>query len=314
VHRVGICGSELGGYLGHNSLRKPPLVMGHEFAGEIAAVSAGAALADGRVAIVGQRVTVNPLVTCGACEFCRDGRDSLCLNRQLIGAHRPGAMAERVIVPARNCLELPDLLSMTSGSLTEPLACAIRAVGMSALTPGRTLAILGAGPIGLLCLAVARRAGVCDVLVSDIAGSRLAVASAWGASATINGRDEDVVARCHAMRAGGVHTVIDAVGTDQTRAQAVAAVANGGTVVLIGLHAEASPLSVNVVIRREITLRGTFAYSRQDFADALTLLADGVGAVDASWLAEQPLALGKAAFDALVDGVAPAAKIVLTVP
>src|SRR5262249_54480951 len=106
VDAVGICGSELSGYLGQNSLRVPPLVMGHEFAGTVGAI--GADLVSLRI---GDRVTVNPLIGCGECALCRLGLENLCPKRQIIGIHRPGAFAEQVAVPATCCTRLPDGLS-----------------------------------------------------------------------------------------------------------------------------------------------------------------------------------------------------------
>jgi threonine dehydrogenase-like Zn-dependent dehydrogenase len=154
VQTAGICGSELSGYLGQNSLRRPPLIMGHEFVGTVAAL--GAQVAD---RAIGERVTVNPMVPDGTCVMCHSGAEHLCLNRSLIGAHRPGAFAEYVAVPARVCYTLPDTLDDITGTLVEPLACALRAVAHAEVTLGSRVLILGAGPIGLLALVAALRAG-----------------------------------------------------------------------------------------------------------------------------------------------------------
>ncbi len=311
VDAVGICGSELGGYLGHNSLRVPPLIMGHEAAGTLTAITPGARLANGEPAIVGARVTFNPLISCGTCAYCARGRENLCPNRKLIGAHRPGAFAEHVTLPAAQCYALPDALSFVAGSLAEPLACAVRAVQTAALAPESALVILGAGPIGLFCLLAAREAGVLDVTISDVDQRRLALAEAWGARHTIHARDVDAVQTIRATRAHGVDAVIDAVGSDVTRAQAVQAVMPGGHVVLIGLHAEASPLAANYVVRQEITLSGTFGYVRADFELALRMLTSNRVPIAPDWLSERPLAAGRDAFEELVDGRSLFAKIVL---
>ncbi len=312
VTAAGICGSELSGYLGQNSLRRPPLVMGHEAAGRIAQ-SDGGTLADGSTPQAGQRVTFNPLVACGTCDLCRAGRSNLCRNRTLIGAHRPGAFAQFVAVPAAQCWPLPEQLDDVAGSLTEPLACAIRAVTLSQARSDEPLLILGAGPIGLCCVAAARAAGIGQIMVSDIAAQRLAVAEQWGAQQAVNAREQDVVAAAQQFAPGGVAAVIDAVGTDATRAQAVEAVIPGGRVVFIGLHAEASPLAANYVIRQEITITGSFTYSMDEFKHALDLLSQGVVRPSQSWIEERPLDGGPDAFDALVDGRAATSKIVLRV-
>ncbi len=312
VTAAGICGSELSGYLGQNSLRRPPLVMGHEAAGRITQAASGT-LADGSTPHSGQRVTFNPLVACGTCDLCRRGRTNLCRNRTLIGAHRPGAFAQFVAVPAAQCWPLPDHLDDVAGSLTEPLACAIRAVALSRVQSDEPLLILGAGPIGLCCLAAARAAGVEQIMVSDIAAQRLAVAEQWGAHAVANAREQDVVAAAQQSAPGGVAAVIDAVGTDATRTQAVEAVIPGGRVVFIGLHAEASPLATNYLIRQEVTITGSFTYTMDEFKQALDLLSGGIVRPNSDWLEERPLNAAPDAFDELVDGRAATSKIVLRV-
>lgn len=310
VSAVGICGSEISGYLGHNSLRVPPLIMGHEASGRIVRV-AGGICADGSIPQVGMRVTFNPLVVCGACDRCLAGRSNLCRRRHLIGAHRPGAFARFVGVPAAQCWPLPDALSELAGALTEPLACAVRAVAHAEVGSGGDLVILGAGPIGLCCLAAARAAGVAKIVVSDLSARRLAVAQRWGAHAVVDASAGDALAALQALFPGGAGAVIDAVGAATTRAQAIQAVVPGGRVVFIGLHDEESPLAANYLVRQEITIVGSFAYTRSDFAQALELLQQGQVPADGEWLDERPLSAGPAAFAELVASANAPTKIVL---
>ena len=311
VATTGICGSELSGFLGHNSLRVPPLIMGHECAGKVVQ-GAGETFATGDIAAVGTPITFNPLIACGTCDRCLAGRANLCRQRQLIGAHRPGAFAQYVAVPARQCYPLPDQLSLVAGSLVEPLACSIRAVALAGVQPHERLLILGAGPIGLFALAAARTQGVEQIIISDVATQRLEIALRWGACEVINGRERDVVAFVREQYPGGVDSVIDAVGATPVRTQAIRAVRPGGRVVLIGLHDEESVLPANYLIRQEITLAGSFAYTETDFTQAIDLLARGLVRPSGDWLEERPLRDGPAAFAELVDGKARAAKIVLT--
>lgn len=313
VGAVGICGSELGGFLGHNSLRRPPLIMGHEAAGQIVEI-AGGTLADGTVPAVGDRVTFNPLVTCGVCDRCRAGRENLCRERQLLGAHRPGAFAEYIAVPARQCYRLPDAISLVAGSLAEPLACGVRAVEQAGVRPESSLLILGAGPIGLCCVAVARSLGVENIIVGDMSPARLAIARDWGARTTINVREENALAAIERLSPGGVEIVIDAVGATGVRNQALAALVPGGRVVFIGLHDEESVLPANVMVRQELEIVGTFAYTPADFTRAVELLVQGTLKPGSEWLEERPLAAGPAAFADLVDSRTEIAKIVLTLP
>jgi L-iditol 2-dehydrogenase len=312
VHVAGICGSELSGYLGQNSLRVPPLVMGHEAAGEVVAITEGT-FADGSPVRVGTRVTFNPLIGCGDCDRCRAGLPHLCRQRQLIGAHRSGAFAQWVAVPATQCYPLPADFSDTIAALTEPLACSLRAVKRTQAGPEQSLLILGAGPIGLFALMAARAEGMRRIYVSDLSESRLEVARQWGASETINAQDHDVLETIRELVPGGSDTVIDAVGADATRAQAVQAVVPGGTVVFIGLHNETSLLAANYLVRQEITLRGSFGYDRSDFEQALDLLRHGLLPSEGNWLEERPLASGPSAFADLVAGKVAATKIALRV-
>ena len=312
VHVASICGSELSGYLGQNSLRVPPLVMGHEAAGEVVAITEGT-FADDSPVRTGTRVTFNPLIGCGDCDRCRIGLPHLCRQRQLIGAHRSGAFAQFVAVPAGQCYPLPADFSDTTAALTEPLACSLRAVKRTRACPEQSLLILGAGPIGLFALMAAQEEGIQRIYVSDLSESRLAVARQWGASEIINARQSDVLATIREIAPGGCDAVIDAVGSNATRAQAVQAVVPGGTVVFIGLHDETSPLATNYLVRQEITLRGSFGYDRSDFEQAFNFLQRGLLPSEGSWLEERPLASGPSSFAELVDGKATATKIALRV-
>lgn len=312
VNAAGICGSELSGYLGENSLRKPPLVMGHEASGQVVQVTEGT-FHDGSPARIDTRVTFNPLITCGQCDRCRANRPNLCRARQIIGIHRPGAFANYVAVPAQLCYPLPDTMTDSIASLTEPLACSVRAVSLTHVQPEQSLLILGAGPIGLFCLAAAKALGIQKIVISDMSPSRLAIASRWGAQATINVGEQDVVDTIQTLFPGGVDTVIDAVGLNSTRSQAVQAVVPGGQVVFIGLHHESSPLEANYLVRQEVTISGSFSYTPVDFDLAFGYLQQGLLQAETDWLEERPLADGGDAFAELIAGSVAATKIVLRV-
>ncbi len=312
VSAAGICGSELSGYLGQNSLRVPPLIMGHEFSGRVVAANRDTAVAPALVP--GRRVAINPLVGCGVCALCGAGLPNLCRQRRIIGAHCAGGFARYVTVPAAQCSPLPDRVSDVAGALAEPLACAVRAVQHAQWRQEEgALLILGAGTIGLFCLAVARASGTHGtIVISDIVEERLSVARAWGATTAINGRNADATQALRAVLPDGAACVIDAVGADATRALALQMVRPGGRAVYIGLHDERSPLAANYLVRQEITIQGSFAYTPTDFAGALDLLASAAVVPSAVWVEERPLSMGAAAFAGLVDGSITVAKIVLT--
>ncbi|MYD09763.1 MAG: alcohol dehydrogenase catalytic domain-containing protein [Chloroflexi bacterium] len=310
VRHAGICGSELSGYLGHNALRVPPLIMGHEFAGEIVAV--GARTPSIRLDLaVGALVTVNPLWYCGDCPSCAAGVNQLCANRRLLGAHRPGAFAELISAPAQLALPLPDGMDTRIGALTEPVGCAVRIAEMAGNVAGQDCLIIGAGPIGLLSLQMLRLEGAARVFIAEIDGARLAMGEALG-GIPLQPRETDTVAAVMAATDGaGVAVSVDAVGTAGTREQCVAATQASGTVVLSGLHEETSAMPVAAMIRSEIVARGCFAYSPANFARALDLLDQGAIRLD-PWIHEAPLAEGGRWFERLIEAPGDVSKVLLT--
>jgi len=176
----GICGSELSGYLGKNSLRKPPLIFGHEFSGLIIAL--GDSTADIHRGIrIGTRVTANPLVTCGSCRYCRQGMEQLCVDRQLLSASLPGSNAAYVKVPVRCVHSIPDHVSLEQGALTEPIACAVRAVDLGRVSSQTEALVVGMGPIGLFIVQVLQANGVQRIIVADTNAERLEYARTLGA-------------------------------------------------------------------------------------------------------------------------------------
>jgi 2-desacetyl-2-hydroxyethyl bacteriochlorophyllide A dehydrogenase len=305
----GICGSELSGYLGQNSLRRPPLVMGHEFSGEIVDLGSQVArLKPGLAA--GQRVTSNPLIYCGFCRACLAGRHNLCRQRQILGVHRPGSYADMIKVPAQQVYLVPDQLSLEHAALTEPVGCAVRAVKLADVTALDTLLITGLGPIGLLVLQVARTFGLTKILATDTDPHRRAIGEQFGVR-VLNPLAENVVEVVRAETDGlGADAVIDAVGLTITRQQCIEAVRPGGSLILVGLHDEESQIQSNLVIRKEVKLLGSFAYTPLDFEDALAWLAAGQVQID-PWLLKAPLAAGRECFERLLAEPGPVAKILL---
>ena len=299
VAAVGICGSDMHAYHGHDERRPAPLILGHE--------AAGTALS-GKHA--GRRVTVNPLVTCGGCDFCLGWRSHLCRSRQILSMMpRPGAFAELVRVPEQNLVEVPDGFDIVKAALAEPVAVSYHAVqlGLSAMArpaSGAHCAVLGGGAIGLAAALVLAMEGVGDIHVGETNPAR---------RATIT-RD----ARLHAYgpgdanepKAATVDLVIDAVGADATRAAACRLVRAGGAIVHIGLLPGSGGLDVRKLTLQEVTFIGSYCYTMVDFRATVAALASGrLGGLD--WFEERPLQAGARAFADLDGGRTGAAKIIL---
>jgi threonine dehydrogenase-like Zn-dependent dehydrogenase len=303
----GICGSELSGFLGQNSLRKPPLVFGHELSGWVEAVGDGAADTPGLD--VGTPVTANPLVTCGRCDYCITGRQELCSERRLLGAHLPGCNADLVVVPASSVLPVPAGMNLQAAAMVEPAACAVRAVEASGAGPTSRALVLGAGPIGLFLVQVLLAHGVRDVYIADLNTERLKMAQGLGALPVQAGPDGVADLVVAATAGCGVTVSFDAVGTPATRRDCLASTAPGGVLVLVGLHSDETSFPVNTVIRSEVTMKGIFAYSDANFRTALNWLADGrIGLRDGIVVA--PLSSGPEWYARLVQGDG-AAKVLL---
>lgn len=302
----GICGSELSGYLGKNSLRRPPLIFGHEFSGTIEQV--GDAVTE---FTVGQRVTANPLVTCMKCEKCISGRQQLCVSRRLLSAALPGSNAEYVKIPSDFVYPIPDSLDLQSAAMTEPVACAVRSVELASPKPTDSVLIIGMGPIGLLALRVFKLHGVSQIIAVDMNRERLHLAQKSGATSIFCPSDGDAVEFVKQATGGrGVDIALDAVGADLTRQQCVMSCTSGGRVVFTGLHAEESALPINWIIRNEIQLLGAFAYSSDNFRTALNLLSEG-RVVFGEGVVEAPLSDGAEWFEALLSQSATVSKVLL---
>ena len=283
---AGVCGSEIEGYLGRMLNRVPPLVMGHEFAGTIVGSDRD---------WVGRRVAVNPLLSCGRCERCRAGERNLCAGRRLIGVHVPGGFAELVAVPVTSLVPLPDGVDPRTGALVEPLANAVHAIGLGRRLVAADIAVvLGAGTIGVFAVHAARAAGIPDVRVVEPHAARRESAVTAGARAAYS----DAAALAAERNAD---LVIDAVGATATRRTALDLVRPGGAVILVGLHEDESALPFHRVVRDQIALQGSFAYTDAEFAAALELLASGRVNVGELALA-RPLESGPEAFATLALG------------
>ena len=291
----GICGSDMHAWHGHDERRVPPLVLGHEAVG----------VADNGP-LQGQRVAINPLMTCGACVPCVSGNEHLCAKRELIGMRVPGAFAEKVAIKAQNLTILPDDLSFVEAALAEPLACSVHAVRLAIQHADDdqtvNIAILGGGAIGLLASKVFSDYGYQNIWIAEPNPLRRSMLGKMG---NFTAYDPTKPSQCPQK----VDMIIDAVGSGSSRCTASAMVRPGGVIVHIGLQDNLDGLDARRITLQEITFKGTYCYRRDDFAEALRLLH--IGAVSGSgWVDVRPLADGEQAFQDIHNGVAPP-KIIL---
>jgi len=303
VEAVGICGSDMHAYQGHDERRPAPLILGHEAAGVIVAG-----------AQAGRRVTVNPLVTCGACPACRAGRENLCATRQIISMPpREGAFAGLLAMPTENLVTVREAVPLAKAALAEPLACGWHAVRLGAQALGLPpadlrCAVLGGGAIGLGAALAALAQGVPGPIpVAEPNRLRHAAIAAAGAGA---GAVAPHLPDEGGPRPGEADLVIDAVGYPATRAQACRLVRPGGVIVHIGLGSAERGLDIRRMTLQEITFIGTYTYTRADFVQTAAAIFDGrLGPL--GWAETRPLSAGAAAFAEIEAGRAAAPKIVL---
>ncbi|MBU6491443.1 MAG: alcohol dehydrogenase catalytic domain-containing protein [Burkholderiales bacterium] len=301
IDAVGICGSDMHAYHGHDPRRQPGLVLGHELAGTIveSAVPAWP---------VGRRVSANPLITCGVCAYCVQGRDNLCANRTMVGMTRPGAFAEYMAIPAASLIDIPQDMPALKAAVTEPAATALHAINLSMrafarpLPETRTL-VIGGGAIGLLAALLLRSYGCRHVAMAEVNPLRRASAQQHAGCLAFNPLDTPAEESAYDY-------VIDAVGAKPTRAAALQAVKPGGVVMHIGLQDWASEIDMRKLTLAEITLMGTYTYSTGDMRATVQAIYEGAFG-DLSWVESRRLEAGPAAFADLDQGRAASSKLVL---
>lgn len=301
---IGICGSDLHGYLGESGRRRAPMVMGHEAAGRVVQVGEGV----GRD-WVGRAVALQPFVACGRCSACSSGATNLCSRRSFFGATMDGAMAESLVVPLANLVPLPEGMRIDHAALAEPYAVALHAVERAGDLGGRSVFVAGAGPIGLLISRAARERGAAIVAITDVNPVRLGVARSMGADIALP-PGEWRSAFEPMTGVAGVDIAFDAVGIEATFGQVVTAVVPGGTVVAVGGW-KTVPLDLTRVVASEITLRGAFNFLPRDFDQAIMSIARDPDFASAVISERAPLASGAELFARMTDSAPQGIKYML---
>ena len=292
IKAVGICGSDMHAYLGHDERRPAPLILGHEAAGIISGGDRD-----------GERVTINPLVSCGNCWACCNSRENICPNRQIISMPpREGAFAQYVTMPARNLVAVPSDYCLQKAALVEPLAVgwhtaklAVRAID---ITMEKSALVIGGGAIGLATALALRAMGIDDIVISEFNPLRREYLR------------EHIDAKVVEKTEASFSIIVDAVGFGSTRAIASQLVSPGGIIAHVGLGDKTDGLDIRRITLQEITFIGTYTYTAQDFKDTAEALFTGrLGLLE--WIEKRPLSEGKASFRELLGNTVAAPKIVL---
>lgn len=273
IEAIGICGSDVALLAGRHPYAVYPVTPGHEIGGRLVEVGPGVELA------IGQRFAVRPLLTCGACRACREGRVNHCPEVRVLGVHLDGGMAEEFVVPQGALYPVPEGVSGEWAALAEPVAVAVHVCHRAEIGQGSRVAILGSGVIGLLALQVARACGAEAVLAVDRVPERLALAKKLGADQVVDNRHEDVVEAGYQLCPDGFDVVLEMVGVEATLHSALQLARHGGSIVMVALPHGEIALDFEPVYRKELSLVATRLYAA-DFAKAIPLLASGQVKVD----------------------------------
>ena len=302
VSASGICGSDMHAYHGKDERRVPPLILGHEVSGVI---SEGLQK--------GKKVVLNPLITCGQCNYCSNGREHLCGNRGLLGMNRPivrqGCFAEKVLVPDKNIYELPNSLDIKKAPIAEPTAVALHAVEIGIdilkkpLDQSRVL-VIGGGAIGLLCGLILEKHKKCkEIILVDTNKKRLKVCGDSLSSETL--LPDDL-----AIKKNSFDFIFDTVGLEITRQNSINFVNSGGVIVHIGLTQPEGTFNFRKATLQEVTFVGSYCYTNKDFENTLSLLASQkLGSLD--WIEYRDLSKGADAFKQIHNGTCSSPKIIL---
>ena len=302
VSASGICGSDMHAYHGKDNRRIPPLILGHEISG---------AIEKGKFA--GKKVILNPLITCGKCDYCSNGREHLCNKRIILGMNKPierqGGFAEYVSIPNQNIYELPKTLDIKEAPIAEPTAVALHAVELGEKKLSKSLKkskalVIGGGAIGLLSGLILSKIKNCkDIVIVDKNDKRLKECSKYLNANAVNPDSKSIFNDYFDI-------VFDTVGLETTRQQAIKTIVPGGVIIHIGLTQSSGSFDFRKATLQEITFVGTYCYTNKDFEKTLNILADKkIGNLD--WIEYRNLKDGASAFRQIHEGSCSAPKIIL---
>ena len=302
VKASGICGSDMHAYHGNDERRIPPLILGHEVSGTSL---------DGK--FKNKDVVINPLISCENCDYCKNESEHLCPERTMIGMSTPikreGGLAELVSVPEKNIFEVPEKLNIKEAALAEPAAVALHAVLLAEKNLNKPLSeckilIQGAGAIGLLCgLLLNKEKKTTNIIMSDPNKKRLDECSKYLKANFVSPNDKSI-------KENNFDLILESVGLEATRHQAIKSIAPGGTILHIGLTQPSGTFDFKKLTIQEVTLVGTYCYTNKDFKKTLKILKEKkLG--DLGWIEYRDLKKGSEAFQEIHNGTCVAPKIIL---
>jgi 2-desacetyl-2-hydroxyethyl bacteriochlorophyllide A dehydrogenase len=304
IGAVSLCGSDVHGWLGHSRGRVPPLVLGHEMAGVVERVEGDAQVEPG------QPVAVYPIIGCNRCSYCASDQEYICRRKRVLGLHEAGGCAQFLKVPARNLYPIADSMGMQLGSLVEPLSNALHFVSLAERERG-PCAILGAGPIGLLMLQVARSLAFHPIAAVEVITRRSELARTLGADMALNPQEPGAAERLESFFGeDGCSVVFDAAGFSPTRQLALKLVRSAGLIVLAGLGEAETSFDCIELIRREVRVTGAYAYSRREFQQAIEWIGGGRVVFD-GWVSEANLQDAQSVLEELAQANPERIKVVL---
>lgn len=271
---VGICGSDTHALAGHHPFLTAPYAPGHEATGLVEALGEGVDSFR-----VGQRVLLKPNVACGTCANCVAGRSNACESLAWIGCDSTrvlsGAMAEYFVAPVRNLYAVPDELDDQQAALVECLATPVHAARIAGDITGTRAVILGAGTIGLLCVAAALDAGAASVVVTDMEQSKIDRAVRCGAAGGVLASSPDLEAQVRSMLGGPADIVFDCVANERSLEQAVGVLRRAGTLLIVGVPPRTAPINLPLVQDWELRVQGCAAYTEDDIVRAIEIAVAG---------------------------------------
>lgn len=271
IMRIGVCGSDIHVYHGEHPFTSYPVTQGHEVSGEV--VELGEGVNDLKI---GQKVTIQPQVVCGECYPCRHGKYNLCEELKVMGFQTTGTASEFFAVDRVKVTPLPDSMSFDEGAMIEPLAVGVHAINKFGDIKGMKVAVLGAGPIGILVAQTAKGMGAESVLITDVSDTRLAKAKECGIDYCVNTLNTDFGdAMVDAFGKDKADVIYDCAGNDITMGQAIKYARKGSTIILVAVFAKMANIDLAVLNDHELDLNTTMMYRNEDYIKAIELVEEG---------------------------------------